>query len=114
MSNNISNNASKPIMLVTGGSRGIGAATAIGAAARGYQVAFSYLNNKTAADDVVKQIQNAGGHALAIQADVGIEDHVLRLFKTVDETMGTLSVLVNNAGMLEQKMRLDQMDLGRW
>ena len=112
--NNNNNNASKPIMLITGGSRGIGAATAIGAAARGYQVAFSYLNNKTAADDVVKKIQDAGGHALAIQADVGIEADVLRLFKTVDETMGTLAVLVNNAGMLEIKMRLDQMDLGRW
>ena len=105
---------SKPVMLVTGGSRGIGAATAIGAAARGYQVAFSYLTNTTAAEAVVKKIQQAGGHALAIAADVGNQEDVLRLFQTVDEKMGTLSVLVNNAGMLEKQMRLDQMDVQRW
>ena len=105
---------SKPIMLITGGSRGIGAATALGAAKRGYRVALSYLGNVAAANEIVQKIQQTGGEAIAIQADVGIEADVLRLFKTVDEKMGTLHVLINNAGMLEKQMRLDQMDLGRW
>ena len=105
---------SKPIMLITGGSRGIGAATALGAAARGYRVALSYLGNVAAANEIVQKIQQTGGEAVAIQADVGIEADVLRLFKTVDEKMGTLHVLINNAGMLEKQMRLDQMDVGRW
>jgi NAD(P)-dependent dehydrogenase (short-subunit alcohol dehydrogenase family) len=105
---------SKPIMLITGGSRGIGAATALGAAKRGYRVALSYLGNVAAANEVVQKIQQTGGEAIAIQADVGIEADVIRLFKTVDEKMGNLHVLINNAGMLEKKMRLDQMDVGRW
>ncbi len=104
---------SKPIMLITGGSRGIGAATALGAAARGYRVAISYLGNVSAANDIVQKIQLAGGEAIAVQADVGIEVDVLRLFETVDEKMGTLHALVNNAGMLEKQMRLDQMDVSR-
>jgi NAD(P)-dependent dehydrogenase (short-subunit alcohol dehydrogenase family) len=105
---------SKPIMLITGGSRGIGAATALGAAKRGYRVALSYLGNLAAANEIVQKIQQTGGEAIAIQADVGIEADVLRLYKTVDEKMGTLHVLINNAGMLEKQMRLDQMDVGRW
>ncbi len=105
---------SKPIMLITGGSRGIGAATALGAAARGYRVAITYLGNVAAANEIVQKIHQGGGEAIAIQADVGIEADVLRLFKTIDEKMGVLHALVNNAGMLEKQMRLDQMDLGRW
>lgn len=104
----------QPIMLVTGGSRGIGAATALMAAARGWQVALSYKGNAAAADEVVKKIRDAGGNALAVQADVGIEADVLRLFKTVDERMGRLTALINNAGMLELQTRLDQMELDRW
>lgn len=105
---------SKKILLITGGSRGIGAATAIFAAERGYEVAFSYLSNASAANEVVQKIHAGGGKALAIQADVGIEADVQRLFQSVDEKLGTLTALVNNAGMLENQMRLDQMDLGRW
>ncbi len=105
---------SQPIMLVTGGSRGIGAATALIAAARGWRVALSYQSNAAAADAVVQTIRAAGGTAIAVQADVGIEADVLRLFKTVDEQLGTLAVLINNAGMLEQQTRLDQMALDRW
>ena len=104
----------QPIMLITGGSRGIGAATALIAVARGWRVALSYQSNAAAADDVVQKIRAAGGTAIAVQADVGIEADVLRLFKTVDEQLGTLSVLINNAGMLEHQTRLDQMDLDRW
>jgi NAD(P)-dependent dehydrogenase (short-subunit alcohol dehydrogenase family) len=103
-----------PIMLVTGGSRGIGAATALMAAARGWRVALSYKDNVQAADAVVGQILAAGGTAIAVRADVSSEADVLRLFSTVDEQLGALSVLVNNAGMLEQQMRLDQMALDRW
>jgi NAD(P)-dependent dehydrogenase (short-subunit alcohol dehydrogenase family) len=105
---------SKPIMLITGGSRGIGAATALGAAARGYRVAITYLGNVSAANESVQKIQQGGGEAIAIQADVGKEADVLQLFKAVDEKMGVLHALVNNAGMLEKQMRLDQMDLSRW
>ncbi len=103
-----------PIMLVTGGSRGIGAATALMAASRGWRVAISYQSNAAAAEAVVQQIRAGGGTALAVQADVGVEADVLRLFETVDAQMGRLSVLVNNAGMLEQQTRLDQMGLDRW
>jgi NAD(P)-dependent dehydrogenase (short-subunit alcohol dehydrogenase family) len=103
-----------PIMLVTGGSRGIGAATALMAAARGWRVALSYKDNAQAADAVVDQILGAGGTAIAVRADVSNEADVLRLFSTVDEQLGTLSVLINNAGMLEQQIRLDQMALDRW
>ncbi len=104
----------QPIMLVTGGSRGIGAATALIAAARGWRVALTYQSNAAAADEVVRKIGAAGGTAIAVQADVGIEADVLRLFRTVDDQLGTLSVLINNAGMLEQQSRLDQMELDRW
>ncbi len=104
----------QPIMLVTGGSRGIGAATALIAAARGWRIALSYQSNAAAADEVVRKIRAAGGTAIAVQADVGVEADVLRLFKTVDEQLGTLSVLINNAGMLENQTRLDQMELDRW
>lgn len=103
-----------PTMLVTGGSRGIGAATALLAAARGWRVALSYKENAQAADEVVGKIRAAGGTAITLQADVCIEADVLRLFKAVDEQLGSLTALVNNAGTLEQQMRLDQMDLDRW
>lgn len=103
-----------PIMLVTGGSRGIGAATALMAAARGWQVALSYKDNAEAADAVVARIRASGGTAIAVQADVSVEADVLRMFAAVDEQLGSLTALVNNAGMLEQQMRLDQMDLDRW
>lgn len=103
-----------PIMLITGGSRGIGAATALLAAARGWQVAISYKANAQAAEQVVKHIQSSGGTAIALQADVTVEDDVLRMFSAVDEQLGPLTALVNNAGMLEQQRRLDQMELDRW
>ena len=105
---------SQAIMLVTGGSRGIGAATALMAAARGWQVALSYKDNAKAADEVVQKIRAGGGTAIAVQADVSLEADVLRLFNAVDEQLGALTVLVNNAGMLERQMRLDQMELDRW
>jgi NAD(P)-dependent dehydrogenase (short-subunit alcohol dehydrogenase family) len=103
----------KPTLLVTGGSRGIGAATARLAAARGYAVCLSYHSNATAADDVVAEITRAGGEAFAVAADVARESDVLHLFAAVDGRFGRLDALVNNAGILEHHMRVDQMTLGR-
>jgi len=104
----------KPILLVTGGSRGIGAAAARLAAARGYAVCLSYRSNAAAADMVVADIERAGGDAFAVQADVASEADVLRLFATVDARPGRLAVLVNNAGILERQTTLLDMEAARW
>jgi NAD(P)-dependent dehydrogenase (short-subunit alcohol dehydrogenase family) len=96
-------------LLITGGSRGIGAATALLAAERGYAVAVNYLRDASAADAVVRGIRAAGGRALAVQADVSREDDVERLFATVDRDLGPLAVLVNNAGIVDRQARLDAM-----
>lgn len=101
------------IMLVTGGSRGIGAATARLAAQHGYTVCITYLQNQAAADAVVADIRAGGGAALAIAADVRLEQEVTRLFAQIDAQLGPISALVNNAGILEQQMRVDQMDAAR-
>jgi NAD(P)-dependent dehydrogenase (short-subunit alcohol dehydrogenase family) len=101
------------ILLVTGGSRGIGAATAQLAVQRGYTVCITYLHNQAAAEAVVTDITAAGGHALALAADVGVEDEVIRLFEHLDTHIGPIAALVNNAGILEQQMRVDQMDAAR-
>lgn len=101
------------IILITGGSRGIGAATARLAAAQGYAVCLSYLRNKPAAEAVVREIAKAGGRAIAVAADVAIEADVVRLFETVDAQLGRLTALVNNAGVLERHMRVEEMDAGR-
>ncbi len=101
------------IMIVTGGSRGIGAATARLAAASGYSVCITFLRNRSAADSVVAAIAQAGGKAMAVAADVGVEADVTRLFERVDAEMGPVSALVNNAGVLEQRMRVEDMDAGR-
>lgn len=106
--------SSSPIVLITGGSRGIGAATVRLAASRGYRVAFTYLQRASTAQALVSEIESTGGTAIALQADVGIEADVLRVFDEVDSRLGTLSALVNNTGVLEQQMRLDQMDAARW
>ncbi|MFY9347407.1 MAG: SDR family oxidoreductase [Orrella sp.] len=89
------------VMLITGASRGIGAKTAQLAAAQGWQVAVNFINNATAANDVVRSIQAQGGQAQAFQADVSDSDQVDRLFNDVDQAFGRLDVLVNNAGILE-------------
>ena len=101
------------VMIVTGGARGIGAATARLAAARGYAVCVNYLKNRAAAETVAGDIRAAGGRGIAVAADVAVEAEVVSLFKTVDRELGTLTALVNNAGILEQQMRLDQMDAAR-
>jgi NAD(P)-dependent dehydrogenase (short-subunit alcohol dehydrogenase family) len=101
------------VLIVTGGSRGIGAATARLAAERGYAVCVNYKRNRAAADHVVAAIQAAGGEALAVGADVASEPDVMRLFETVDARMGSLTGLVNNAGVLETQSRVEQIDAAR-
>ncbi len=100
-------------MLITGGSRGIGAATAILAARNGFAVVVNYHKNKAAADKVVTAIRSEGGTAFAIQADVSREEKVMHLFAEIDRLGGGLHALVNNAGILEQQMRVEEMDTAR-
>jgi NAD(P)-dependent dehydrogenase (short-subunit alcohol dehydrogenase family) len=103
----------KKVIVVTGASRGIGAATARLAAARGYAVCVNYLKNRAAANAVVDDIELAGGQAIAVAADVASETEVVKLFKTVDQQLGTVTALVNNAGILETQMRVEDMDAAR-
>jgi NAD(P)-dependent dehydrogenase (short-subunit alcohol dehydrogenase family) len=105
---------SAPVLLITGASRGIGAATARIAAARGYTVVVNYHSRADAATTLVEEIASTGGKAFAVQADVGREDDVLRMFEEVDRRAGPLTALVNNTGVLERQMRFDEMDPGRW
>ena len=101
------------VLIVTGGGRGIGAATAQLAAERGYAVCVNYRKNQAAAEAVVSRIQKAGGTALAVGADVALEDDVVRLFDTVDAALGPLAGLVNNAGILETQTRVENIDAAR-
>ncbi|WP_127019666.1 SDR family oxidoreductase [Rheinheimera mangrovi] len=103
----------KKILIVTGGSRGIGAATAKLAAAQGYAVCVNYLTNQQAADAVVADIRAAGGTAVAMQADLADETQIVALFQRVDRELGPVTALVNNAGILEKQSSLLDMDQGR-
>jgi NAD(P)-dependent dehydrogenase (short-subunit alcohol dehydrogenase family) len=100
-------------LVITGASRGIGAATARLAALRGYAVCVNYRRDREAADRVVGVIEASGGRAVAVAADVAVEDDVVRLFETSDKLLGPLAGLVNNAGVLETQMRVDAMDPAR-
>jgi NAD(P)-dependent dehydrogenase (short-subunit alcohol dehydrogenase family) len=99
--------------LITGGGRGIGAATAVLAAQRGYAVAVNYASNSLAADEVVRTIRAGGGTAMAVQADVGDEAQVLAMFQKVDARFGRLTALVNNAGVVDVQARVDEMSVAR-
>ncbi len=101
------------VALVTGASRGIGAATALLAARAGYAVAVNYANNSLAADEVVRRIRADGGNAITVQADVADEAQILAMFDKVDAKLGTLSALVNNAGVVDVTCRVDAMDVTR-
>lgn len=101
------------VLLITGASRGIGAATARLAARHGYSVVVTYRHDRQAADAVVSEIVNGGGRALCLAADVGVERDVTRVFDHVSSHLGRLDALVNNAGTLERQMRVDAMDLDR-
>lgn len=101
------------VMLVTGGSRGIGAATSLMAAKYGYAVAVNYRSNQDAADAVVSAIKKDGGKAIAVQADVSKEDQIVAMFETIDRELGTVSVLVNNAGIVDQPSKVADMSAAR-
>ena len=101
------------VMLITGASRGIGAATARLAAAEGYALCLNFHNRADAAQHLLEELKSTGTQAIAVAADVADETQVARLFATIDEQFGRLDVLVNNAGMLERQMRLDEMDAAR-
>ncbi len=101
------------VVLITGGSRGIGAATALLAAKQGYAVAVNYTANSLAADEVVRLIRADGGQAITVQGDVAREADVLAIFEKVDAKFGRLDALVNNAGVVDQTSRVDAMSMAR-
>ena len=96
------------VAIVTGGSRGIGRATALKLAEAGYTVVVNYASNEAAAKEVVKAITAKGGKAVAIKGDVAKEADILALFAAADK-LGPLKVLVNNAGVMDHQNRLDEM-----
>lgn len=101
------------VLVVTGGSRGIGAAIARLGAGSGYAVCVNYVRDEPAAEARVREIRRTGGHAVAVQADVAREDDVVRLFRQIDEMLGPVTALVNNAGVLETQTRVEHMDAAR-
>jgi len=101
------------VMMVTGGSRGIGAATARLAARRDYAVCVCFRTGSQEAAAVVSDIEREGGRAVAVRVDVSDQEQVIELFETCDRTLGSVSVLVNNAGVLETQSRVEQIDAGR-
>ena len=102
------------VMLITGASRGIGAATARLAVQRGYHLLLNYRSRADEAEALAAEISAAGGTAHTMQADIAEEADVLRLFAELDKRYGRLDALINNAGILEAQMRLEQMDVARW
>tara|TARA_B100001971_G_scaffold94963_1_gene87727 strand:+ start:61 stop:807 length:747 start_codon:yes stop_codon:yes gene_type:complete len=101
------------VLIITGASRGIGAATARIAGRSGYVVCVNYLKNKAAAKQIAEEINADGGRALAVGADISREEEVVKLFCAVDDKLGKISALVNNAGILETQMRIEDMNAAR-
>ncbi len=101
--------SSSPVLLITGASRGIGAAVARLAATRGYDVAVNYLQDRKSADAVVADIQATGRRAVAVQADMGREDDIARMFAAVDQNLGRLTHLVYNTGIIGPASRIEAL-----
>ncbi|RWC42088.1 MAG: SDR family oxidoreductase [Mesorhizobium sp.] len=101
------------VLLVTGGSRGIGAAICRLASKAGYRVAVNYASNQDAAKTLVAEIKATGGEALAVKGDVGKESDIVAMFEAVDRAYGRLDAFVNNAGIVDVKARVDEMDVSR-
>jgi NAD(P)-dependent dehydrogenase (short-subunit alcohol dehydrogenase family) len=101
------------VLIVTGGGRGIGAATARLAAAAGYHVALNYVHDASAARDVTQEIEKGGGKAIAVQADVALESDVVGMFAAVDRELGPVTALVNNAGIVDRGTRVEHMSAAR-
>lgn len=97
------------IMVITGASRGIGRATALLAASHGYTLCVNYLENRQAAESLATETRNLGAPTITVQADISNADDITRLFREVDEQLGPVSALINNAGVLDQAMRVDAM-----
>src|SRR5476651_1239609 len=97
------------VVIITGGSRGIGAETALLAAREGYRICINYQSDEEAAHRVLEQVRALGAQAIAVRADVSIEDEVIRLFNRVDAELGPVTALVNNAGTVGHKSRVDEM-----
>ncbi|MBQ4831831.1 SDR family oxidoreductase [Pseudoalteromonas sp. MMG010] len=104
---------SAPVVLVTGASRGIGAATAELFAQNGYNVCINYIKDTLSANNVAKKVQSYGVNALVLQANVANEDEVIAMFNTIDNTFGQIDVLINNAGILKPQMPLLNMNAQR-
>lgn len=104
---------SNKVVLITGGSRGIGAATALQAAAKGWDVVISFISDQRAADAVANSVHNMGRRALSVQADAGREDQILQLFTRVDAEFGRLDALVNNAGIVDKAQSVADLTVER-
>lgn len=109
----MTNEAQAPVILITGGSRGVGAATARLAAAQGYDVAISYVANEAAAQAVVADVRALGRRALAVRADSADPDQIAGLFNAIDREFGRLDVLVNNAAIIARQSRLEDVTFER-
>ena len=103
----------KKIVIITGGSRGIGAATARLAAKQGYAICINYLRDREAANNIVEELKQLGSNVISVAGDVSSESDVTNLFNIVDKQLGRVTALVNNAGILEQQMRVEDMDVAR-
>lgn len=97
------------VILITGASRGIGAATALLAARQGYRICINYHADDIAAQQVLEQVRALGADAIAVRADASVEDEVVQLFQRIDHELGPLSALVNNAGTIAQQSRVEDM-----
>src|SRR5690606_15121086 len=106
----VSHKLMKKVILITGGGRGIGAATSLLAAQAGYHVAVNYRVNQDAANEVVSKIKEIGGTAIAVRADVAIEEDVVRMFREVDQKLDSLTAIVNNAGILQKQCKVIDLD----